>query len=124
MKTTVKQFDYFYKMCKRYVKYFGLYEWDLSYEHGRLDDGIVANCSTSMPQMSATIRFNTERHQNLSKLTNEEIRMTALHEVSHLLIAKLDLSARSRFITEDEIHGYDEEIVNRIFNFAKRMKAV
>lgn len=121
MKTTPKQFDLFVKTCRKYVKLFGLYEWDLAYEHGKIEPGTVANCSSTMPQMSAVIRLNTERELFQGKLTNEEIKITAIHEVSHLLIAKLDAASRTRFLSIDEVIQHNEEIVNRVVSLVRNI---
>lgn len=124
MKTTKKQFDYFVDVCKKYVEYFGLYEWDLTYVHEKIDDHSVASCSTSMPQMSATIRLNYHRDKKNGKLSNEELRITAVHEVGHLLVAKLRCAGETRFLNPDEMNQHDEEIANRIVALTRKLKCI
>lgn len=121
MKTTTKHFDYFVKECKKALLDFGITGWDITYEHAPLDRGEAAT-SFSLPQRAAVIRLNLE--WSWAKVTEKELKISAWHEVAHFIIARLDLIGRDRYVSETELTDSNEEAVNTIINFLRKIKHI
>lgn len=111
-KTTKKEFELFKKECRKWIKFFGLFDWEVYYEHVELKEKAYATCHTDMLGMVATFSFNKVVGTNI----RDDIRRTAFHEVCELLISKLKIIAKCRFLSEDEITTANHEIIRRLEN--------
>ncbi|BDQ35919.1 hypothetical protein SYK_02790 [Pseudodesulfovibrio nedwellii] len=100
-KTTAADFKLFKATCLEWVEKFSLGQWHHNFEHCHLD--VEGRCA----QVAFTIG---SRHTlfSLSKVwtvkpTKLEIKKAALHEVTHVLTARLYDFATARFVNKDEI---------------------
>ncbi len=121
MKTNTKHFDYFVKECKKSLGEFGITGWDITYEQTKLGD-VLAETSFRIPESVATIRLNTE--WKYDKITQDDLKTTAWHEVCHFIHARLDGIGRTRFCSESELIEADEQAVNTIINFLRKIKYI
>ena len=102
-----KDFKLFQQEVHKWLERFGLKGWNVYFEH------------INIPGSLAQTQFNIIERLAIFKLsttwdippTPEEIKKTAFHEVCELLLSRIRIIAKSRFINEDEI---DEEIHNII----------
>jgi hypothetical protein len=106
--TTQEEFELFKKECNNLVNKLGLTEWTIYYELVSLKDSL-SQVEYNDEGLIATISL-CKKHTK----TECDIIKWAKHEVSHLLLAKLILSAKNRFTDEKTINNYDEEIATRL----------
>ena len=100
MKTTAKDFKLFKQECQKWIEYFGLINWRISYFGEQLDVD-YAVCSWDIEGRCASITF--------SKYISEDvefpnIKKCAFHEVCELFLADLQSLANTRYTTSIEIN--------------------
>ena len=99
MKTTKKDFELFKKECKKWIKYYGLTDWDVSFFHTESEtEGFLAKTVASLPAMAADIFLSknwTDKYYSVG-----EIKSTAHHEVLELLFMPLHILSENRFIRD------------------------
>jgi hypothetical protein len=110
MKTTKKHFKIFEKWCWHYIEKFGLNEYEIFIEHDKCDDG-RAFCGINPISKAFTLGLALEWEDSIN---NQELRMTAKHEVIHGLVGKLDSYGCARYITKDDMTEAVEELVQRL----------
>lgn len=118
MKTTKKHFDLFVKECKKRVDDFGLHGWDIVYFHSDLD-GSLAQCRTKIPEAQAAIYLNTE-WKGYKTVTNQDIILTANHEIGHLLTARMMGVGSSRWADDSEMYEASEQVSNALVHFMRK----
>lgn len=115
MKTTNKHFELFKKACKRYIKLFGLDEWDFYYKHNRDSDENMASVTIQSEDRIVSVTMYSRWHDGVSFLSIDE---TAKHEMLHIVLNPLVSLISAR--------GYDEcqekEEVHALIN--KLMKLI
>ena len=111
MKTTKAHFKLFADEAKRCVSRWGLNDWDVSCYHMPLQDGRLAETRTQGRPAIAMVVLNTEWNDPISA---EELRKTARHEVTHILLGRLTGMAHERFVQEEEVIACSEQTVNRL----------
>ncbi len=116
MKTSKKHYDYFKQRCRYYQKELGLVGWDLTFRHENID--AYANCHCDGDEKWCIIKLATDWGNGKDKaLTDDELDVSAFHEVVHLRTAALRWVAKSRYTSEGEINRADEELVTALENF-------
>lgn len=116
-KTTEQHFELFKKEVKKYIEEFGLKGWEVSYEHKCKDEDNYSSLRYSMMNRTATFSLTKNWGDEVTPLTSEAIRESALHEVLHLLLARFYTLAGARFIEEEELREEDEAIVTNLVNY-------
>ena len=105
-KTTKEDFRLFKKAFREYQVLFGLTGWHITFEHVDIQD-VFANITHDLSSYQATVR--------LSKLEKSgNVRWDAKHECIHLVLARIDCEARTRFTNVDTLIEANEETVNRL----------
>jgi len=112
MKTTKAQFKEFQERCLYWQNRFGLGDWELSFNHKKLDNA-YAQVFRDFSSMEATVEFSTITDNNL------DINKSACHEILHLVLG--DLTARanayySESIIKEEEHGTINRLLKVILN--------
>lgn len=109
IKTTDKEFEAFKEYCKKYVSLFELNDFEVHFELKKIK-GAYATTVVDIMGHSTVISLNLYNppETNLQKI--------ALHEVCHLLIAKLTWLARSRYVMSEEIEETNEEVTVKLTN--------
>lgn len=111
-KTTKKDFELFKKECLKWIKIFGLYSYETSFEHDVCVKGSVASC-----EMNINARWaNLGLAKKPSISSKESIKLSAFHEVMEVFIGRLRVCALSRFVNEDEIEEANHEIIRTLEN--------
>lgn len=114
MKTTNKHFSIFVKECERCVELLGLQSYEIRYIHRGLTNS-RARANIDYGKGLAVISFSSHWDNRVGNpLSTETIKLSAKHEVAHVLIGRLSCIALSRFVTENELTEANEEIVNRL----------
>jgi len=108
-KTTKKDFAIFKAEAKKWIKYFGLTEWEYYWEHSDIDS--TARCQFNCSEMTALIILATEMD------VKQDFKLSAFHEVCELLLAPMtDLVleqysiAKSCSVTHNIIHRLENSI--------------
>jgi hypothetical protein len=119
MKITKKKFRYFVKRCEYWRKFFGLYGWKIYYfleedPEGACFAWITSNCRTRI----ASISLNTIWEDRTP--TKDALNNTALHEILHLLLSKMQELGLDRFINKGDLQEAAEETIRVLENAIKR----
>jgi len=112
-------FDIFKDECKKWIKFFGLTEWEIDYAFVKDDEKIDAwvtfdeiNGMLAIICMNATWKERDEHFYSI-----ENIKKTAFHEVCEVLMAKMVRIASARYgVVEDEITLAKHELIRRLEN--------
>jgi hypothetical protein len=106
-KTTTENFELFKKCVGYWLKFYGLYGWDLRFLHQE-DDDSLAYTSYNILNRSASVILAKEWDR---PVTDRELDKIAFHEVGEVLLLRLRHIAEARFISDEET---GEEIHNII----------
>ncbi|MCK9556110.1 hypothetical protein M0R19_08555 [Candidatus Pacearchaeota archaeon] len=117
--TSKKDFQLYVRECEKWIKFWGLSEWDINYSNVSTDpDKVLGWCSWDLSGMIVTI--NLEKKWNNITLTKEEkeecIRTTAFHEVCELLLAKLNDISFKYDVPRRVMTHHSHEIISRMQN--------
>ena len=117
MKTTQKHFKLFKKECKKWIKTFGLLNWEVDFIHRLSDEGIA---STKYLYDNKWCEISLNKNWVNTKPTNYEIKRSSFHEAMELFLVSIRTIAESRYIKEDdidpEIHNIIRTLENVIFD--------
>ena len=105
--TTKKDFDLFKRECRRWQKIFGLTGWRLGFEHRELEDN-YAELSSNINGRTAVATLNLVYHEDL------DVKISAKHEMLHLLLARMYHLGLVRFVEEAAWSEASEEAVRRL----------
>ena len=109
VKTSKKDFERFKKEFLRWVDIFGLKDWEINFDRRFIEKGF-AECATSLTGRIATITLTTELKNEVDiKCFNPED--SGKHEAIELLLAPLEINARYRYVSSDEIEEATHTIV-------------
>ena len=111
-KTTKKDFGVFKTECRKWVKYFGLFDWEVSYSNVNLD-GCRGSCNIDLGARLCTISLGKKWDYKPKK---SEIRCTAFHEVCELITGPLCVWAENRFPTQTAIDSANHYIIRILEN--------
>lgn len=114
-KVSKRQFELFKKECKKWIDIFELNNWDINFKQNKTKNAI-AYCYTDINSYQATIHLCKDWSSEKMEFTDKNIKKTALHEVLHLLLARLSDYGGSRFLTNDDFIEAEEELVNKLIN--------
>jgi len=108
IKVSADEFATFQRIFNRVAGNLGLTEWQVDFEHKKLDDGDIASISTSYTGMYAHVTLSTE------VIYPFDIARIAKHEVVHLLLAGLDDVGSARWATEEDMDRENEKLARRL----------
>jgi len=114
MKTTKKHFELFKKECKKWIEFFGLKEWNVSYDWCTpVEDCVLAWSNHHFSAKSSYLILSKE-WRNTVPVTNEQVKKSAFHEVCEMMLFPLRYMSECRFLSDTEI---DPEIHRLIRTF-------
>ncbi len=116
MKTTKKDFEYFKKCVRKYIKYYGLKRYKVFFNRRDIGDNFA---KYNLSETSKTVLFSFTTDYNLNSPRAEYkdwIKGSAFHEVTHVLIARLGAIAGARYIGCDEIEEAEHDIIRTLEN--------
>ena len=117
MKTTKKHFEIFKKEVEKWIKNFGLFDWEIQVEHGNISNNDnSAECQYNIMAKNAVLRLNTNFTET-QPFTDKDVRAAAFHEVAELLLCRLGFLAENRYITYNEIEIERHSIIARLLNY-------
>ena len=115
--TSQKDFDFFCKCGRSYLKYYGLLDWDVDFVFNtdpEDQDDRLAYCFADLSGKAATIGLCVDWKQ--TKPTREQMDLSAYHEVCELLLSPLNILAKERFITESRIDEARHSVIRILEN--------
>lgn len=119
---TADLFKFFKDECIKWLDAFGLADWTVvftcegSVEH----DGALAGVWFSPDGLNAQINISKDWVDQ--PVTKIQIQRCALHEVCHILTARMEILASERFITQKEIVEESEKIARRVEHYLWRWR--
>jgi len=120
MKTTKNHFNLFKKEVKKWVDIFELNDWQVYFKH-KASKGVFGVLRTTLKGKVATFFFTQNWDDYACPLTKKNIKKTARHEATHLLLARFSCLASERYISGNELEEAEEEVVNKLVNHALEM---
>lgn len=114
MKTTKKQFEFFKRECEKWIKFFGITEYKVVYAHNNEYTDSIAwtqriSWDGNIYKIGLTIDTNKEDNAIPS------LKMTAFHEVCHVLMGDYRTLAGYTF-ADDIVHKEEHKIIRRLEN--------
>jgi len=117
VKVTKKHFKVFGRECTKWIRFFGLKEWNIIAVRRHLDDeGALASCHADYCGRIANLVIDDD--WGSEPVTNELLEICAFHEVCELLLAKLAKLAEAHYaknIVEEEIHVIIRKLESSLF---------
>jgi len=114
-KTTKNHFELFSSECEKWIAKFGMLDWEISFEHKKLDEYDIAEHAFNTYARTLILRLTTHWPEDMP-LNDEQIKLSAKHEVFEGRLAPIRKLAESRFIRNDEIGTEIHAIVQLICN--------
>jgi len=113
-KINKKQFKMFEKECSKWIKYFGLLDWEVNIREEKRKVNYLAQTSVSFHNRIATIKVVKDWRQ--FETTNKEIKKTAFHEICEVMFYNVRYLAEARFLTESEIDPEIHKLIRILEN--------
>ena len=116
MKTTKADFKAFKRECRKWIKFWGLNNWEVHYIHESING--TARCIMKLSGYTATIVLAKTIRKKY--YTRKYILQCAFHEVCELLLGRFNINAQSRFIAGNEIEESSHEVIRILENVIYR----
>ncbi len=122
IKTTEKHFEIFKIEAEKWIRQFGLTEWEVYYSHSNLR-GMKAQCKYNLTGRNATISLSTEYVDDIIDYNIEsDIKKSAFHEVCELLLGPLESMVEQRYaLGADDVREETHRIIRRLENFVSNI---
>ena len=111
IKLTDKHFKIFVGECGRWIDKLKIDNWKVYYRWQESKEN-RATISTKLGGYVATI-FLSKKWCG-EKVTEDEVKESAKHEVIHLLLARMSTNGGSRFVSQYEVDESEEELVQKL----------
>lgn len=106
MKTSKTDFQLFKDECQKWIKFWGLLNWDIVYNLEPIEGGNLAETSIKMFDHIATIVLNKDVKTDIDR-----IKRASFHEIEELRFARLRELANTRFMNPNDIQEAIHEII-------------
>ena len=95
---TAEHFQIFIKETEKFIKFFGLYDWRVEFQHHDVQkNGSAAECHVLHQGKVATLSLATKWNDRIP--TYENLRWCAFHETCEILCADIESAARDPDLT-------------------------
>ena len=117
-----KMFDLFKEHVNKYVKFFGLSEWEVSFvlDMGEGENVALAKYDWEAKNVTFELSINTLRDQCKRHVEDdilEEIKRNAFHEVCELLLSRLwEFADKEYSVPDEDIRGEAHAVIRRLEN--------
>ena len=109
--TKKQDFALFKKEFIRYQTLFGLSNWKVRFKHGASDE-YFASIESDFGQCTAIVFLNTDLPDKDEEF--RDVKGNAKHEAIHLLLARLEGEARTRYTNPPAVTEALEDTVHRL----------
>jgi len=117
-KTTKADFELFKREVHKWINRFSLGDHFLHIRHRNLD-GVVGNLYYSYKDRRATITLSTTINRTDKVEVSELVKKTAFHEVTELLLIRLNCLAGDRTFDPTELDAETHSIIARLENYLR-----
>ena len=114
VKLTDKHLRIFDRAVRRWVKRLKLDDWEFHVAMGGVHKSNRAELEYDVLGAVATFSLTDEWNDEVTGPTKAEVESCAKHEALHLLCAELEVLARSRYVTKDEVDRASEHLVRKL----------
>ena len=113
-KTTKAHFKIFKEEVEYWIEQFGLrsWRWYILHEH-RADDALAGY---GADYEGCTVAVHLEPDWEDTEVTNERLRLSAFHEVCHVLLTNLVRAAEDRYVEKGRIDEEEHRIIRILEN--------
>ncbi len=108
-RTTKKHFKLFKCECRKWIRIFGLYGWEVYYFHE--DDGTDHRAWASYKTTGRVCSLCLSTNWGTMYPTKRLVRLAAFHEVCELLLARMNTEAKYRFASEEVVDEAAHEVI-------------
>jgi len=112
--TTPEEFDLFKSECQRWLKFFGLTDWKVDFNHVILEDTYAQVKTNGLEDRYAIFDFNLDCSETNRK--HLDIPKTAFHEVLELLLYPLRYIGSCRYVQPEEFTAANHAIIRTMEN--------
>lgn len=112
-KTTARHFEVFQKEAWKWIRRFGLLNWDWCFEHAALP-GLYAQAQWNITARNCTLTLAKDWED--MPVTNEQVRRSAFHEVCEVLLGPMTTLAGARFIGEYDLQEASHQVIRILEN--------
>ena len=120
MKLKQRDFEYFKKECKKWIDRLGLYDWEVYYLFGGLDENNGGGCWANYTGCQATIKLNPIFDDDNLMTKEHYLEVTALHEILELTLMPIQILAESREFDGMEFEHQRHRIIQRLTNLLEK----
>jgi len=102
-----------------YIDRFGLHDWEVTFEFiedDKKNEGVIGQVNWLYTQKKATFKLCKSYKKRRDRDIELQIRITALHEVLHLLLAELQTLAEDRTWDQLEYERATHSVINTLIN--------
>ena len=110
---TEEDFEVFKAECKRWLKIFGLTDWEI---HFHFSEDCVSTAAVQWEPVSRIVDVHLGHESHYSGKGTDVAKFAGRHEMLHLLLADYHVMCRARTATEEEIAKQDERLVRILEN--------
>ncbi len=119
-KTSETDFEVFKASCERYIRFFGVSGWEISFAH---NDKHPLNRATTEAELGPRhVCFTLTKSKWSYKPTERELKLLGFHEAVELLLFKLQTYADERHPVgdlSDIVHEVVHMLENSVFNMVE-----
>lgn len=106
-----KDFQRFQLEFIKWQRKFGLMGYKVYFKYEELDN-CFADINVDLTEMVATVRYNSNLPDKDKQFRSPKD--SAKHEALHLLVSRLELNGRARYINAAEMYESAEELVRKL----------
>ena len=122
MKTTKQDFEYFKSQCRVWQEILELGSWELYFCHKKLDSEFFAEVASNYKGQKASIFLNTNFKVDVEIDKREQIKKTALHEMLHVFLNRMNCLASDRIWDETEWQREEHYIINHLVRLLRNKR--
>ncbi len=120
MQTTRADFMHFQRHCHTFSQLLGCANYRIEFTHTPEDDcGTRASVSIGVESGSAVINLSRNWPNETRADFPKQLRLTAFHEICHIIFGAFSTAAWARFTTKDELVREEEAIIRRLEKLAE-----
>jgi len=112
MKTTKKHFELFKKEGRKWLREFGLLDWETFFDHEDIDARAEFNANVEY----RTVVFTLSAHWKNVRISSWLIKKAAFHEVAELLLVDIRILAESRTMDSQDLNGKIHSVIRTLEN--------
>lgn len=114
-KTTDYHFQLFKEECQKWLGIFGMKGWRVDYFHSEDIENSRASYSLHLTGRVCSF-YLSPKWDKLNPVTDKNVKISAFHEVCHVLLARLVVIGESRFVHADEFNEEAHAIIRILEN--------